>query len=312
MRIFITGIEGFVGGYLTARLLASGHAVTGLALDPVDSPPDGVRVDACDVLDADRVRAIVRSASPDVVVHLAGQTSGAASFLHPEETRRVNVEGTRNVLHACVDADAGRALVVSSSEIYGEGQPESGPVDEDAPIAPVTPYGESKAEQDRLAERFGASTPLAVIRARSFPHTGPGQDTRFVFPSVAARIARAEREDGDAGIEVGNLDVVRDVSDVRDIVRAYERLIEVGEAGRAYNVCSGVGAPLGERLAEMRDLAKRPIEFITHGDRLRPADVSWMVGRPDRLVAATGWRPRIAWPETAAALLKHARTKLED
>jgi GDP-4-dehydro-6-deoxy-D-mannose reductase len=309
MRIFLTGIDGFAGRHLTAFLAAEGHEVVGSSLEP--SAIEGVvQVWSCDVRNPDRVETVIADAGPDALVHLAGQTSVAAAFQRPGETFAVNALGTLHVLEACRRASVERVLVVTSSEVYGRRSAADGPVPESAPLAPVSPYGASKAAQDLIGAQYWRGYGLQVVRVRAFPHTGPGQDPRFVFPSVARRIARAESGCGPALIEIGNLDPTRDVSHVRDVVEAYALLLRQGAAGEAYNVCSGVGRTIGEALDVLAALSKVEIEFEIDPARLRPAEVPWMVGDPRLARETIGWAATRAWEETARALLDHWRERV--
>lgn len=309
MRIFLTGIDGFAGRHLSALLAAEGHEVVGSALDPGEFLESVERVWSCDVRDPDRVEAVIGEAAPQAVVHLAGQTSVAAAFRRPGETFAVNAQGTLHVLEACRQARVERILVVTSSEVYGRREAAEGPVPETAPLAPVTPYGASKAAQDLIGAQYARGYQMQVVRARAFPHTGPGQDPRFVFPSVARRIARAEAGRGPARIEIGNLDPTRDVSHVRDVVEAYARLLGQGVAGEAYNVCSGAGRTIGDSLRALASLSTVEIEFAVDPARLRPAEVPWMVGDPRRAAEAIGWTATRPWEETARDLLEHWRER---
>jgi GDP-4-dehydro-6-deoxy-D-mannose reductase len=309
MRILVTGIDGFVGRHLAERWAAEGHVVEGLALTTVEVA-GADRVIVGDVRDAEAVALAVREARPEAVVHLAGQTSNAVGFERPAETFAINVLGTIHVLEAARASGVARILLVTSGEVYGECDPAAGPVAESAPLAPVTPYGASKAAQDLIGYQYARSFGVAVVRARSFPHTGPGQDSRFVFPSVARRIALAEAGLGPAEIELGNLDVVRDVIDVRDVVEAYARLLDRGEPGEVYNVCRGVGLTLGQRLEAFAERARTPVRFLSRRERFRAADIAWLVGDPGKTAARTGWRPHIEWEDTVQDLLEEWRVNV--
>jgi GDP-4-dehydro-6-deoxy-D-mannose reductase len=309
MHIFVTGIDGFVGRHLAERWAAAGHVVDGLTLGTAEVA--GARkVVACDVLDAHAVERAVREAGPQALVHLAGQTSNAAAFERPVETFAINVLGTVHVLEAARRAEVERVLIVTTGEVYGGGDPGAGPTPESAPLAPVTPYGASKAAQDLIGYQYGRGSTMSVVRARSFPHTGPGQDPRFVFPSVARRIALAEAGSGPEEIELGDLDVARDVIDVRDVVEAYDRLLEAGEPGEAYNVCRGEGRTLRERLETFSALARRPVRFVSRRERFRPADIAWLVGDPAKIMTRTGWQPRISWEDTVQDMLEEWRARV--
>lgn len=310
MRIFLTGIDGFVGRHLAAGLASGGATVSGMVLT-ADEPVEGTeRIVSVDLRDASRVSEAIVSANPDAVVHLAGQTSVAAAFRDPAETFRVNALGTLHVLEACRNVDLDRVLLVSSSEVYGDADPSAGPVGEEAPLRPITPYGTSKAAQDLLGYQYWRAFELPVVRIRAFPHTGPGQAPRFVFPSVARGIALAEAGRGPERIQVGWLGAVRDLSDVRDVVRAYEALLDRGRPGEAYNVCSGTGRTIDEALETLVGLADRPVELVRDAERLRPTEVGWMVGNPEKLERVTGWTRRYRWEETARDLLEEWRERI--
>lgn len=312
MRVFVTGIDGFVGRHLAERLSAAGHAVEGLAATPARSVPGAARVVRCDVRDADAVRSAIGAARPEALVHLAGQTSNATAFERPAETFAVNVLGTVHVLEACARADVRRILLVTSGEVYGERDPRERPATESAPLAPITPYGASKAAQDLVGHQYARSHALEVVRARAYLHTGPGQEPRFLFPSVARRIALAETGRGPSEIELGRTDAGRDVSDVRDVVEAYTLLLERGSAGEAYNVCRGESRSLDAWLATFAAAARRPVSFVSRPERFRPADIGWMAGDPAKIAAATGWRARIAWETTVRDILDEWRARVDE
>jgi GDP-4-dehydro-6-deoxy-D-mannose reductase len=305
MRVFITGIEGFVGRHLAVRLRTAGHEVTGSTLQRGDADP----FVEMDVRDLDQVQRAIGAARPEVLFHLAGEASVGTSFRRPVETFEVNSAGALNVLEACRRAATGRVVLVTSCEVYGDLDPADGPAAETRPMAPISPYGASKADQDLLGEQYARSFGLDVVRLRSFPHTGPGQSEPYLFPSVARRIAEAEAADGPATVTVGHVDVVRDLLDVRDVARAYVLLMEHGRAGEAYNVCRGRGRVLREMLEELCGLARVPVRLEVDRSRRRPADTAWMVGDPTKLRAETEWRPVIEWRETADDLLEDARTR---
>ncbi|MGH7543679.1 MAG: GDP-mannose 4,6-dehydratase [Gemmatimonadota bacterium] len=306
MRVFITGIEGFMGRHLAVRLRAAGHEVAGSAL----SGADGDEVVELDVRDADRVHRTIEAARPEVVFHLAGEASVGASFHRPVETFEVNAAGALHVLEASRRSAAGRVMLVTSCEVYGDLDPADGPAPETRVMAPISPYGGSKADQDLLGEQYARTFGLDVVRVRSFPHTGPGQAEPYLFPSVARRIAAAEAGQGPATVTVGDVDVVRDLLDVRDVVRAYLLLMERGRAGEAYNVCGGRGRVLRESLEELCGLARVAVRLEVDRSRRRPTDTAWMVGDPSKLQSETGWGPGIGWRETANDLLEDARARM--
>jgi GDP-4-dehydro-6-deoxy-D-mannose reductase len=228
------------------------------------------------------------------------------SWARPGRSFRVNAEGTLHVQRACLELEVARVVVVLSSEVYGSAAPEDLPLREDAPLRPVTPYGASKAAADLVTLQMHLADGLDVVRVRPFGHTGPGQSDRFVVPALALRIARAER-DGAAEIPVGSLDAVRDLSDVRDVVRAYRLLAHEGESGDAYNVCSGVGVSVREVAEQLLAHSNHPIRLVTDPALVRPVDAPRMVGDNTRLRERTGWAPEHSLADTLADVLAAAR-----
>jgi len=295
-RATVTGAGGFVGPHLVAHLRANGDDVTEMDLfGPVE----------IDVTDADSALAALDAAKPDVVYHLAALSHVGQSWSSPGRSFRVNAEGTLHVLRACLETGVGRVVVILSSEVYGNASDESA-LREDAPLRPVTPYGASKAAADLVALQMHLADRLHVVRIRPFGHTGPGQSDQFVVPALAMRIARAERDDV-GEIPVGSLDAVRDLSDVRDVVRAYRLLALEGVAGEAYNVCSGTGVSIRAIADTLLGHAKRDIRLVTDPSLVRAVDAPRMVGDNAKLRAATGWEPEFTLDRTLADVLEAAR-----
>jgi len=291
-RVLVTGASGFVADHLSRALHEAGAEPWGTdRTGTVPAARAGSFRGGVDIADTDAVRDVLAWAAPDAVVHLAGQSSAARSFEAPEETFRANLLGTWNVLEAVRRvAPRARVLVIGSGECYGP-QPAGSRTAEDAPIAPVSPYALSKAAADSLAEAHARAHDLDVVRVRAFSHTGPGQDARFVLPGWAQQIVAIERGAAPPVLSVGNLEVVRDITDVRDVAAAYVALLERGVRGRAYNVCRGEGASLAELASELCRRARVPVAIAPDPLRMRPADVPWLVGDPARIAADTGWRP---------------------
>jgi len=295
VKALVTGAGGFVGQALVAHLGSAGDEVTGI--DHVTGP---------DITDPAGVRDVVARHRPDAVYHLAAVTHIGASWEAPLEVFRVNAEGTLNVLTACTAAGVGRVLVVGSADEYGAVRPEDLPLTEEAPLRPLTPYGASKVAADSLALQAFLGQGLPVIRVRAFNHTGATQSERFMIPGLARRIAAAER-DGRKEIPVGSLEPVRDYTDVADIVVAYRLLVERGEPGEVYNVCSGVGRSVAEVADQLLALARHAIELVPDPALLRPVEVPRLVGDNRRLREATGWAPAIPFEQTLAAVLDRWR-----
>lgn len=300
MRVVVTGGLGFVGGHLIDHLVACGDEVTTL-----DRHGDH----SVDILDPAALDAAMADAAPDAVYHLAGWADVGASWADPVGVLRVNAEGTLNVLRACARASVDRVLSVASADVYGVVTEDDLPLTEDSPLRPTSPYAASKVAADALAHQAFLGHGLAVIRVRPFNHLGPGQSEQFVAPALAARIARAER-DGLDSIAVGNLSARRDMTDVRDVVRAYRLLIERGDPGDVYNVCTGTDIAiqvLADRLVAMAD---RPIELTPDPSLLRPVDLPVLRGDAGKLRARTGWSPSLTVDQTLADLLADMRTRV--
>lgn len=289
-----------MGRHLVAHLEAAGDTVA-----VVDHR--GER--SVDVTDPAAVEEVIRSVAPDCVYHLAGWADVAASWSDPLAVLRVNAEGTLNVLAACRAAGVGRVLSVASADVYGIVREDELPLTEAAPLRPTSPYAASKIAADAIAQQAFHGFGQEVIRVRPFNHLGPGQSEHFVAPALAARIARAER-DGLDQIPVGNLTARRDVTDVRDVVRAYRLLIEHGEPGEVYNVCSGRDVAVQELADTLIGLADRPLELVADPTLLRPVDLPVLRGDPSRLQAATGWEPEVPLVTTLADLLDDLRARV--
>jgi GDP-4-dehydro-6-deoxy-D-mannose reductase len=291
----VTGASGFVGHYLLAHLEAEGDDTVGLDRD-----------NGLDITDRAGVTDLFATHAPEVVYHLAALSHVGESWSSAQSVIETNVIGTLNVLDAARAAGARRVLVIGSAEEYGlvDGPPH--PVTETEPLRPFTPYGASKVGAGFLALQAFLGTGLETIRVRAFNHTGPGQPPRFVVPALAHRIAHAEHAGSDH-IAVGNLDPVREVNDVRDVVRAYRLLMEHGAAGEVYNVCSGVGVAVRDVAQRLLAQAYRPLELRVDPALARPADVPVLVGDPSKLVAVTGFEPRHSLDDTLTDILAAAR-----
>ncbi len=271
----------------------------------------GMHVLEADLNDPAATRALVEAVAPDRVLHLAGQSSPQHSLLDPGGTLRTNVLGIVHVL------DAARCrglrpdvLVVGSAEEYGPAASEELPLREDGPLRPSSPYAVSKVAQGALAVLYGPAGGMRVVRTRTFHHTGPGRGEAFAESSFARQIAEIEAGLRPPVLKVGNLDAVRDFADVRDVVRAYWLLLEQGEPGAVYNVCTGRGRAIRELLDVLLAASRSKVELRVDPRRLRPSDVPVQVGDPSRFKAATGWEPRIPIERTLVDLLEDWRARV--
>ncbi len=314
MTVLVTGANGFVGRWVVRALLAAGHTVVGATGPGRDLAASGfgaaerrqVQWVPLDLADTESVRSVAAGAW-DAVVHLAGLASGGEAMRDPGAAWTVNAAGTARLAGELGRRKAGGEcdpllVVASTAEVYGLA---ARPLVETDPLAPHSPYAASKRGAELAADETAARTGLRVVLVRAFPHTGPGQDTRFVAPAFAERLLTAKRI-GARAINVGNLDVTRDFLDVRDVARAYTLLLEHGVPGEAYNVASGRGTTLRVLLDMIG--AEVGIEPIAECDPalMRAADIPYLVGDATKLRRAAGWAPEIAL-ETTLRDLVHAQ-----
>jgi GDP-4-dehydro-6-deoxy-D-mannose reductase len=258
-----------------------------------------------DLLDRDRVRDAIRALRPAAVYHCAGASHVASSWKDTTATLSKNVLATHYLLDALRRAGSrARVLIPGSAMIY---RPESTPLTEDNPVAPASPYAVSKYAQEQLGLRALREDGLDVIVTRSFNHTGPRQSLGFFAPDMARQIVAIERG-AEPVIRVGNLETQRDLTDVRDTVRAYALLMERGTPGTIYNVASGVARPMRVVLEGLVNRARIPVRIDVDTERLRPNDVTILVGDPSRLRAATGWAPAISFDRMLDDLLNYWRS----
>jgi nucleoside-diphosphate-sugar epimerase len=285
-RALLTGCHGFTGRYVARELEAAGYTVIGLAHDG-DPPREGVL--RANLLDRDAVRRAIDEARADVVVHLA-----AISFVahgDADEIYRVNVVGTRNLLAALADADAKPSIVVlaSSANIYGNAGVE--PITEATPPAPANDYAVSKLAMEYMARLWMERLPITLVRP--FNYTGVGQPEHFLVPKIVAHFRRGERT-----IELGNTDVSRDFTDVRDVAHAYAAIVAGAPTGAGVYIGSGVARSLDEVLAMMAKIAGYAIEVRVNPAFVRANEVKRLVGSNARLSELAGFAPSIPLEDT--------------
>jgi len=288
MRVFVTGVAGFVGQRLEARLQAAGAQVIGTDLE-------------LDVGDAGRVVEAVTEARPDAIVHLAAISFVPEAASNPAAVYRANFLGAHSVLEATRKLSPGvRLLLVGSGYVYGAADPGAPPFAESSPLRPDSPYAWSKAAADLLGG-FYQDRGVDVVRVRPFNHTGPGRPRHFVESSFALQIAEIEAGLRPPKMAVGNLDAVRDFLDLEDVLDAYVRLLDPEVPADVYNVASGRGTSIRDLLdLLLAETSVRP-EVTIDQTRWRPADSS--LGSAERLGKAIGWAPTIPLRETLRRLL---------
>jgi GDP-4-dehydro-6-deoxy-D-mannose reductase len=293
--ILVTGASGFVGRTLLA--MGARGELPGVRLDGM--------ADEVDLRDPAAVRRRLDKASPDAVIHLAAISFVPESFERPHETYAVNLHGTMNLLEPLAAAGfAGAFLYVSSGDVYGAVPPSALPVTEERLPRPRNPYAASKLAAEAFCYQVSQTSRMRVLIARPFNHIGPGQSDRFFLPAMARQIMQIKQGRRTPAIEAGNIDVTRDFSDVRDVVRAYLALLEKGTSGEAYNVCSSVERNVGEVLLRMLELAGVKASVTRVHERVRPNEQTRHCGCNRKLCEDTGWRPSVPFEQSLRDLLE--------
>jgi GDP-4-dehydro-6-deoxy-D-mannose reductase len=262
-----------------------------------------------DVLDRTAVVRAIAESRPSVVYHCAGAAHVGQSWSDTRETLATNVLGTHHLLEGLRAAGiSARVLIPGSSYVY---RPSNHALTEDAPTGPASPYGLSKLAQEMLGRRALTEDDQHVYLTRSFNHIGPRQEPTYAAPGFARQIALIEAGRMAPTIEVGNLDAARDLTDVRDTVRAYRDILEKGRPGVLYNVCSGRATKIKDMLDLLVAMSRVPVEVRIDPHRLRPNDTPVLLGDPARVEHETGWAPAIPLDQTLSELLDYWRKEIE-
>lgn len=296
----MTGAAGFAGGHLVELLARDGVDVVAW-YRPGGRPLRslGGRWEPLDMTDGAAVRHAVARLRPSRIYHCAGAAHVGQAWERTEATLAVNVRDTHHLVEGLRDAAVAADVVIPSSAMVYE--PLGRPLREDDRLAPASPYGLSKLAQELVGRQNGRTVRVSI--ARAFNHLGPRQSPSFAGAGFAQRIAEIEAGRQPAEIKVGNLDAKRDLTDVRDTVRAYRLIGERGEPGRAYNVCTGHAVAIGDLLEMLRSRARVPVRVVVDPARYRPNDLPLVVGDPGRLRTELGWRPEIPLERTLDDLL---------
>jgi GDP-4-dehydro-6-deoxy-D-mannose reductase len=317
MRVLITGFTGFVGSHLADYLIARGDVdVYGThrwrsRMDNVEHLRGRVTLVECDLREPGAVRHMLAAARPDRIFHLAAQSYVPTSWILPTETLSVNVLAQLNLFEGLRDLTLpARVHIAGSSEEYGRVLPSEVPITEANPLRPLSPYAVSKVAQDMLAYQYWMSYRLHVVRTRGFNHTGPRRGEVFVTSNFARQIAEIEKGMREPVVRVGNLEALRDFTDVRDMVRAYWLALEHGEPGEVYNIASGRSYTIRQVLDTLLELAHVKVEIREDPARLRPSDVQVLVGDSSRLRRLTGWEPTIPFEVTLRDILEYWRQRV--
>jgi GDP-4-dehydro-6-deoxy-D-mannose reductase len=318
MHALITGITGFAGSHLADYLLTLKDVqVFGITrwrsrTENVEHLKGRITLLECDLRDAFSVREVLRKTKPDRIYHLAAQSYVPMSWVAPSETLTTNLIGEVNIFEALRQEampDA-RIQLACSSEEYGLVLPSEVPIKETNSLRPLSPYGVSKVAQDFLGYQYHMSYRMFIVRTRGFNHTGPRRGEVFVTSNFAKQIAEIEKGKKEPVIYVGNLDAVRDFTDVRDTVRGYYMSLEKGEPGEVYNICTGKGYKVREMLDILLSFSKVKITTKQDEKRMRPSDVELLVGDRTKFEKQTGWKPVIPFEKTMEDLLHYWRERV--
>jgi GDP-4-dehydro-6-deoxy-D-mannose reductase len=313
-KILITGYSGFVSGHLLDYLRQAGDQCEIIGLSRVNSAGGAgnqkIRTVHADLNDRRKIAVILGEIRPQQIIHLASDSSVAHSWQSPVESFQNNtniflnlVEGVRTLQFSC------RILSIGSSEEYGVVDAKYIPITEDTPFNPVSPYAVARVSQELLSRIYANGYGMDIVITRSFNHIGPGQKDNFVISSFAKQIIEIKKGKK-AVLQVGNIDVIRDFLDVRDVVKAYMLLLESGRSGQVYNICSGKGHSLKQVLDMMMMIAGVEIEYHINKDLIRPADNPVIIGSHDKIKKECGWQPGISLEKSLADILQYWEKEL--
>ena len=317
MRLLITGVTGFVGSHMADHAIARGAEVIGSTrwrsrTENIEHLRGRIRLIECDLRDAASVHRLLAASAPTHIIHLAAQSFVGASWHTPGETFFTNLAGQVNLLEGIREnASPPRFLVIGTSEEYGLVNPDELPIRETNPLRPLSPYAVSKVGQDLMGFQYFKSYGLPIMRTRAFNHEGPRRGDVFVTSNFARQVAEIEAGLHDPTIHVGDLKPRRDYSDVRDIVRGYWMLLEQGEPGEVYNLCSGYTWTIQQVLEFYLDRSRaKGISVQVDPERLRPSDVMVLEGDPSKIHKALGWKTEVPFEQTLTDLLEYWRRRV--
>jgi GDP-4-dehydro-6-deoxy-D-mannose reductase len=317
MRILVTGVSGFAGGYLAEALLSQGGVELFGTCRRTHWPPqlwhlaERVVLRRCDLCDGPALEALLRDVQPEQIYHLAGYSDAGQSFREPEAAWTGNLTATR-CLYDAIQRWGGRPriLYVGSGLVYGDLEEPSGAHDERAPLRPASPYATSKAAADLVSYQYARCAGLEIIRVRPFNHIGPRQAPRYAVAHFAQQLAAITCGRQPPLLETGNLDPRRDLTDVRDMVRAYLLLMERGRSGEVYNAATGATHSMREVLERLVALAHVKTEVRQQTSLVRASDTQVIRADASKLHDEIGWRPQWTLDQTLADILAAWRQAL--
>lgn len=316
-KIFITGATGFVGTHALEYFSDKGnYEIFGTNYKSDNKVVDWIddeHLITLNLLDQEAIKGVVGRVKPDYVIHLAAMSSPKMSFEKPQETMTNNIAAQINLFEALrlLDKQPEKVLIIGSAEEYGLVSADDCPINETTPLKPTSPYAVSKIAQDYLGLQYYLSYGLPAVRLRPFNHTGERRPETFVLPAFAKQVAEIEAGIQESIIHVGNLEPVRDFTDVKDMVRAYEMALIKGTPGDVYNIGSGEGISIKKLLDILLELTEKKITVEIDDTRVKPADVPVLVADNSKFVNQTGWKPKIPIQETVKRVLNYWRSQVK-
>ena len=315
-RVLVTGVTGFAGSHLVDYMLSRGDCeIHGIMrwrsrTENIEHVRDRITMHECDLRDASSTRDALEKIRPEFVFHLAAQSFVPTSWNAPTESLTTNVIGQVNIFEAVrrIGLEC-RIQLACSSEEYGMVFPDEVPIRETNPLRPLSPYAVSKVAQDMLGYQYWMSWKVDSVRTRGFNHEGPRRGPVFVASDFAKQIADIEKGKRAPEVHVGNLEALRDFTDVRDMVRAYWLALEKCEPGEVYNICSGKAWKIQDVLDYLLGMSKTKITVRQDPARLRPSDVPILLGDHSKFTQATGWQPTIPFEQTLRDMLEYWRSR---
>lgn len=306
-KILITGASGFVGNHMLNFLSDKNAVVLGIdknrRRNKNDWPQNLIyEFRSLDLLDFTRLKDNIRSFMPDVIMHFASLSNVAGSWEKPDIAYTNNTNVFLNLVEAVrqLELDC-KILSVGSSEEYGKVEKKNLPLTEESPLNPISPYAVARTSQEMLSKVYVEGYGMKIYLTRSFNHIGPGQSSRFFIPSMVKQVLGANN---DENIQAGDLSIVRDFIDVRDVVRAYWMILENGTPGSVYNICSGEGRVLRNIVLRIIDMSGKQINVEINPDRLRPADNQAIIGSYDKIFNELGWEPKIHFDQSLQDVIR--------
>jgi len=317
-KVLITGVTGFVGSHLAEYILENVPDATVYGTIRMRSIRDNIKniekkieTVESDLRDSSSTKSVIQNVKPDIVFHLAAQSFVPTSWHAPAETLTTNIISTLNILEAARTLSSPPKIhLACSSEEYGLVKEDEIPIKETNPLRPMSPYGVSKVAQDLLGYQYFISYELPIYRTRAFNHTGPRRGEVFVTSNFAKQIVQVEMG-REKSVKVGNLEAIRDFTDVRDIVRAYWLCVKKCEPGEVYNISSGIGRKIKDILHLLISLTGIEIKVEKDPMRMRPSDVPILIGDSEKFRLKTKWKPEIPLEKTLKDLLDFWKERLK-